>query len=100
VKLHGKIVIWPANLDSTKTRKSGRKLPKPQALQSPRLEELSEAAKTLSIDHEASTGKARPRFWWEKGGYLIVSKSARKGELLKSLATEVRRQRMSRDKKD
>ena len=96
MKLHGKMVIWPANLDSTKTRKSGRKLPKGQALQSPRLEELSEAAKTLSIDNEIIPGKSRPRSWWERGGYLIVDKSTRKSEVLRSIASEVRKQRSMR----
>lgn len=99
VKLHGKMVVWPANLDSTKTRRSGRKLPKGQALQSPRLEELREAANTLSIDHENVAGKSRPRTWWERGGYLIVTKSTRKSELLRSLASEVRKQRSTREKK-
>jgi signal recognition particle subunit SRP19 len=99
VKLHGKMVVWPANIDSTKSRRSGRKLPKGQALQSPRLEELREAANKLSIDHESVPGKSRPRSWWEKGGYLIVPKSTRKTELLRSLASEVRRERSTREKK-
>ena len=99
MKLHGKMVIWPANLDSTKTRRSGRKLPKGQALQSPRLEELREAASSLSIDHENVPGKSRPRSWWERGGYLIVPKSTRKPELLRSLASEIRKQRSAREKK-
>lgn len=99
MKLNGKMVVWPANLDSTKTRKSGRKLPKGRALQSPRLDELSEAAKSLSVDYEVAGGKARPRLWWDKGGYLIVSKSTRKVELLRSFAAEVRKQRSLKEKK-
>ena len=100
MKLRGKTVIWPANLDSTKTRKSGRKIPKGLAVQSPRLDELDGAASTLSIEHEIIPAKGRPRTWWEKGGYLILNKSAPKSELIRSLASEVRRQRSSlRDKK-
>jgi signal recognition particle subunit SRP19 len=99
MKLHGKMVIWPANLDSTKTRKSGRKLPKAHSIQSPRLEELREASSKLSVGHEEVPGKARPRTWWERGGYIIVPKSTNKSELLRSLATEIRRQRIAKEKK-
>ena len=99
MKLHGKMVIWPANLDSTKTRRTGRKLTKTHAVQSPRLEELREAATTLSIEHELTSGKSRPNTWWEKGGYLIITKTTRKSELLRSLATEVRKQRSMKEKK-
>ena len=99
MKLHGKMVIWPSNLDSTKTRRSGRKIPKAQSIQSPRLEELNEAAKALSIDHEIVAGKSRPPSWWEKGGYLIVTKSTPKSAVIHSLASEVRKLRIAREKK-
>jgi len=100
VKLRGKMVIWPANLDSTKTRRLGRKLAKGHSVQSPRLEELGEAAKALSFEHEIVPSKSRPSFWWEKGGYLIVSKSNPKAQALHSLASEVRKQRIAREKKN
>jgi signal recognition particle subunit SRP19 len=98
MKLHGKAVIWPANLDSTKTRKSGRKLAKGPALQTPRLDELREAANQLSIEHEVVAGKSRPSTWWEKGGYLIVPKSTPQSKLLRNLASEIRKQRATKEK--
>lgn len=98
MKLHGKAVIWPANLDSTKSRKTGRKLAKGFALQSPRLEELRDAASQLSVEHEAVTGKSRPSIWWEKGGYLIVPKATPQSKLLRSLASEIRKQRATKEK--
>jgi len=98
MKLHGKMLLWPANLDSTKTRKTGRKLTKGSALQAPRLEELSEAAKRLSIEHEVVTGKSRPSTWWEKGGYMIVPKADARAAVLRSLAGEIRKQRVTREK--
>jgi signal recognition particle subunit SRP19 len=99
VKLHGKMVIWPSNLDSTKTRGSGRKIPRGQSVQSPRLEELGDAAKRLGIDHEIVAGKSRPPSWWEKSGYLVVGKSTSKSEAIRSLASEVRKSRASKEKK-
>jgi signal recognition particle subunit SEC65 len=77
----------------------GRKLPKGQSVQSPRLEELGEAVKALSLEHEIVTDKSRPPSWWEKGGYLIVTKST-KSNLLRSIAGEVRKLRVARERKN
>ena len=99
MKLRDKMVVWPANLDSTKTRKFGRKIPRAQALQSPRLEELEGAANALSLEHEKIPAKSRPRNWWEKSGYMVINKSNPKSEVLRSIASEVRKQRIARDKK-
>ena len=98
MKLNGKAVIWPANLDSTKSRKEGRKLAKGPALQIPRMEELRDAANQLSIEHEIVAGKSRPNAWWEKGGYLIVPKATPQSKLLRSLASEIRKQRATKEK--
>jgi signal recognition particle subunit SRP19 len=98
LKLHGKTVIWPANLDSTKSRKAGRKLAKGSAVQTPRLEELRDAANQLAIEHEVFAGKSRPSTWWEKGGYLIVPRATPQSKLLRSLASEIRKQRATKEK--
>jgi signal recognition particle subunit SRP19 len=98
LKLHEKAVIWPANLDSTKSRREGRKLAKGPALQIPKLEELRDAANHLSIEHEIVAGKSRPNAWWEKGGYLIVPKATPQSKLLRSLASEIRKQRATKEK--
>jgi len=98
LKLHGKVIVWPANLDSTKTRRTGRKLTKGASLQAPRLEEISEAAKRLSLEPELVPAKSRPSTWWEKGGYLIFPKNEKRTVLLRSLALEVRKGRVAREK--
>jgi len=97
LKLPGKIVVWPANLDSTKTKKSGRKLAKGAALQTPRLEEINEAAKRLSLTPELVHGKSRPSTWWERGGYLIFQKNQERTTLLRSLASEIRKTRVAKE---
>ena len=97
MKLDGKILVWPANLDSSKTRREGRKIPKGQSVQGPRLDEIAEAARRLSIDVEITPQKSRPRNWWEKTGYLTLSKKTPKMELLRSLSIEVRRVRAAKD---
>jgi signal recognition particle subunit SRP19 len=97
LKLPGKFVVWPANLDSTKTRRTGRKIAKGASLQTPRLEEINEAAKRLSLTPELVPGKSRPSNWWERGGYLIFPKAENRTVLLRSLASEVRKVRVARE---
>ena len=97
MKLDGKSIVWPANLDSTKTRLEGRRLAKGLSVQAPRVDELAEAARRLSIQAEVTPQKSRPRNWWEKTGYIIVPKRNTRTELLKSLAGEVRKIRAAKD---
>jgi len=100
LKLRDKIVIWPANLDSTKSRKAGRKLARGFAVQSPKLEELREASKRLSLEAEPTLGKARPSAWWEKLGYLTVNKKGSRTSILRSLSEEVKQTRRARAASD
>jgi signal recognition particle subunit SRP19 len=90
------MIVWPANLDSSKTRKAGRKLAKAAAVQAPRLDEINEAANRLSIETEIMAGKSRPSSWREKGGYAIIRKDDTKGNTLRSLASEIKRTRSTK----
>ncbi len=87
------MIVWPANIDSTKTRKQGRKLAKGMAIQAPRLEEIRNAAKRLSIEAELVPVKSKPGAWWEKSGYAILPRKGTKAEALGSLAAEVKKVR-------
>jgi signal recognition particle subunit SRP19 len=90
------MIVWPANLDSSKSRKAGRKLAKASGVQTPRLEEISDAIKRLSLDAEVVPGKSRPSSWREKGGYVILSKTGPKGNSLHSLASEIKKARAAK----
>lgn len=96
MKLQGKMVVWPANLDSSKSRKAGRKLAKASGVQTPRLEEINDAIKRLSLDAEMVQGKSRPSSWREKGGYAILPKTGPKGNSLRSLASEIKKARAAK----
>lgn len=90
MKKPGKIVIWPVNLNTTKTRRDGRKLPKALCVDSPRLSELEAAAKTLGLEPEIVQDAARPNRWWEKTGYITVERRGKtKLKVLKELAAEL-----------
>jgi signal recognition particle subunit SRP19 len=99
LKTPSKIIVWPANLDSTKSRIAGRKVPKASAIQAPRLEEINEAAKRLSFDVEITEGKSRPSSWWEKGGYAIITRKGTKSSSLRALTAEIKRARAAKIEK-
>ena len=96
MKLQGKMVVWPANVDSSKSRKEGRKLSKAAGVQAPRLEEINDASKRLSLEAEIVPAKSRPSTWWEKGGYAVLPKKGVKANLLRSLASEIRKARSAK----
>lgn len=97
MKQSGKMVVWPAELDSTKSRSDGRRLAKSQAVQAPRVDELESAARKLSFDPQASPNSALPARWWEKTGYVVVKRGDRsRSKILKDLATEILRIRQTK----
>jgi signal recognition particle subunit SEC65 len=66
------------------------------AIQAPRLDEIDEAAKRLSLEEESIPGKSRPRLWWDKGGYATVAKNGSKTSILRALAAEIRKIRATK----
>lgn len=90
MKIPGKIIVWPRNLDSSKSRKHGRNIPKGQGIGQPKLAELEAAAHTLGLEAESVPEKSPPSNWWEKTGYLIVARHGKpRGPILRDLAKEV-----------
>lgn len=98
MKLSGRIVVWPVYFDSRFPRSRGRRLPRRLTVDNPRLEEVFEAARRLSLNPEASPGKAYPRCWWVKSGYLTVDKRGSKQKVLRMIAEEIVKSRRSRVK--
>jgi signal recognition particle subunit SRP19 len=93
------MVIWTAALDSTKSRSQGRCLPRSQAVQAPRIDELEEAARKLSYDPQPSPHSALPSRWWEKTGSIRVKRGDKsRSKVLKDLAAEIQRIRRSKQK--
>lgn len=88
-----KVVIWPANIDAQKSRAAGRKISVKDAVPSPTLSEIKDAAATLGLNPETEKEKAYPREWWEKNGRVNVDKKRPKTLILKELAREIRKGR-------
>jgi len=90
------MLIWPASIDSTKSRLEGRKIPKSQGVQTPRIDELIEAGRRLSVEIESTPQKSRPRTWWEKTGYVIIPKDKSRTQALRALSAEIRKMRAAK----
>jgi signal recognition particle subunit SRP19 len=89
VKHPGHVVIWPIDLDSTKSRGQGRKLPVARSIKQPNLREIVQAATILGYAPEPTEKQAKPSLHWEKVGYVTVKKAAPKAAMLKSIAGEI-----------
>ncbi|MCW3975111.1 MAG: signal recognition particle protein Srp19 [Candidatus Bathyarchaeota archaeon] len=99
MKLNGKSIIWPVNLDSNKTIKQGRRIPKSTSIESPKLKELMTATKLLNLKFEVREDAARPNSWWEKTGYIIVEKDkAPKSIVMRQISKKIKTLRMKSNK--
>ncbi len=88
-----RIVLWPANIDSTLSRSEGRKIPRKEAVRKPRVEEIVEAAKRLGLNPSVEDARY-PRKWWEQKQRVVVDRAGMsKIEVLKMIAREVERLR-------
>jgi signal recognition particle subunit SRP19 len=83
-------IIWPAYLDSKRTKAKGRKIPKKQAVSSPKLREVTQAAKKLGLNPEVEKHKSYPPSWWEYSGRVIVDKKMAKREVLFKISNLIR----------
>lgn len=88
-KLDGKAIIWPAYFDCNKTRKEGRRIPKNQAVMSPKIAEVKEAADRLGLENELRVDARFPKNNWAKTGMLIVEKREAKETIIKKLARQL-----------
>ena len=77
-----KAIIWPAYIDSKKTKLEGRKIPIDDAVSSPKIREISKAADKLGLNPEVEKTKSYSRSWWEISGRVSVDKTMPKREIL------------------
>ncbi len=84
-----KFIIWPVYFDSGRTRKEGRRVPKAQAVQSPKIAEVKEAADKLGLENEINLEAHFPKTPWAKSGMLLVEKQQSKEETIERLAKQL-----------
>jgi len=85
-----KTIIWPVYIDSEKTKKEGRRISKKDAVSSPKLREISNAAKKLNLNPEVENNKSYSRSWWESQGRVSVDKNISKRELLVKISNMIK----------
>jgi len=88
-KLKGKVILWLAYFDASKTRREGRRLPRSICLRSPSLQEIVKAAEVLNLNPQPRSDARFPRCWWAEGGYVIVDKLGSKQETLRKIAEKI-----------
>jgi len=84
-----KAIIWPTYFDSAKTRKEGRRVPKNIAVQSPKIQEIKEAAEKLGLKHEIAMEAGYPKTPWFKTGMIMVEKKGAKEQTIKKIAKQL-----------
>jgi signal recognition particle subunit SRP19 len=82
-------IIWPAYFDASKTRKSGRRVPKSLAIPNPKVEELQTAARRLGLKSEVVALVSYPKVPWQKMGSMLVEKKTSKEQIIKKLARQL-----------
>lgn len=88
-----KTMIWPAYLDSKKSQREGRKIPIKQAVSTPKLREIRQAAEKLGLNPYTEKGKSYPKSWWENSGRVRVDKKFSKREALLKISTLIKSSR-------
>ena len=89
-KRKGMCVIWPVYFDLNESRRL-RRVPKELAIPGPKLEEICRALDILGLRYEVVSGAAHPSRHWEKTGYLLVEKREPKEQLMRKIASLLKR---------
>lgn len=93
MKDKGKLVIWPAYIDQTKSRSSGRIISRKNSIKEPHLNEIKEAARQLGLNPEVEPEKAYPKSWWEVSGRVLVDDKGPKSVIAKQIASTIKKAR-------
>lgn len=84
-----KAIIWPVYFDASKTRNEGRRVPKSQAVQSPRILEIKEVVDKLGLKNEVNLEAHYPKMPWAKTGMLLVEKKEAKERIIQRIAKQL-----------
>ena len=84
-----KAIIWPIYFDTSKTRKEGRRVSKNIAVQSPKIDEIKQAADNLGLENEINLNAHFPKNHWSKTGMLLVEKKEAKEKIIQKLAKQL-----------
>nr|WP_245526237.1 signal recognition particle protein Srp19 [Methanohalophilus mahii] len=93
MKDEGRLVIWPASIDRSKSRNEGRIVSRKSSVKEPNLEEMEKAAASLGLNPEVQKDKAYPRSWWEKSGRIMVDKNESRTTTARLISKTIKKDR-------
>ena len=85
----GLLVIYPEYFDSHLTKREGRRVPKEMARESPTLEQVVKAARSLGLEPAVEPKAAFSPRWWEPRGRVLVHKKMSKEKTLRQMARKL-----------
>ncbi len=83
-------VLWPKYFDSGISLNKGRRVPRSLAVSSPKIEEISHAAKLAGLSPTTEGDKAHPSSWWDKQGRVLVPRKLPKTKTIKMVAEKLK----------
>ncbi len=93
MKDKGKLVIWPAYIDQTRSRSNGRIISRKSSVKEPQLNEIKKAALELGLNPEVEPEKAYPKAWWEVSGRVLVDNKGPKSVIAKQISAGIKKTR-------
>ncbi len=84
------IVLYPAYFDLGRTRARGRRVAKKWAVDSPTLEEITAAAKSLGLEPQVEASKAFPSTPWRHEGRVLVRADFYKTSIVQKVAHKIK----------
>lgn len=88
-----KVVVYPAYLDLSKSRKEGRRVPRSLAVQNPSIDEIATVARELGLNPEILPESKYPRDS-TTSGRVVVNKYVSKQKTLQLIARALRERRL------
>ena len=83
--------IWPIYIDSSVSRKQGRKISQQEGVEEPKTREITQALRKLKLNYTVDHSKSYPSSWWKKSGRVVVNQDQKtKLELLRAIAKNVK----------
>jgi signal recognition particle subunit SRP19 len=84
-------VIWPAYLDTERSRREGRRVPEDLAVSAPTVDEIAEAVGQVGYDAVIERELAYPRAPWEASGRVRVqdTEDSTKNDLVQAVGAYV-----------
>jgi signal recognition particle subunit SRP19 len=84
--------VYPAYFEASRSRKSGRRIPKKLALPSVDVALIVLAARRLKLEFKVKEEARYPASWWGTPGLVLIRKTAErpKTKLLKELAEKMK----------